>query len=180
MKISRECLTGLPAGTAELGLRSLPNRLVTRRTNGLLEERLRFEALLMFEPLFTTKAEGLDICLAIVRTIVDARGGGLGAANNQQGGAAAHFTLPAGCGIGSWGGQRPSMGDYVTGMGPRTGRPPPEGANVALPRYAPALPEGGNVEVAHGPYTLGDTRAVMIEGPSREALELVEVAPARQ
>ena len=27
-----------------------------------------------------------------------------------------------------------------------------------------------------GPYTLGDTRAVMIEGPSREALELVEVA----
>ena len=26
-----------------------------------------------------------------------------------------------------------------------------------------------------GPYTLGDTRAVMIEGPSREAMELVEV-----
>ena len=25
------------------------------------------------------------------------------------------------------------------------------------------------------PYTLGDTRAVMIEGPSREALELVEI-----
>ena len=25
------------------------------------------------------------------------------------------------------------------------------------------------------PYPLGDTRAVMIEGPSREALELVEV-----
>ena len=25
------------------------------------------------------------------------------------------------------------------------------------------------------PYALGDTRAVMIEGPSREALELVEV-----
>ncbi len=25
------------------------------------------------------------------------------------------------------------------------------------------------------PYELGDTRAVMIEGPSREALELVEV-----
>jgi len=26
------------------------------------------------------------------------------------------------------------------------------------------------------PYALGDTRAVMIEGPSREALELVEIA----
>jgi hypothetical protein len=25
------------------------------------------------------------------------------------------------------------------------------------------------------PYRLGDTRAVMIEGPSREAIELVEV-----
>jgi hypothetical protein len=97
----------------------------------LLEERLRFEALLTFEPLFTTKAEGLDIRLAIVRTIVDAHGGGLGAANNQQGGAAAHFTLPAGCGIGSWGGQRPSMADYVMEMGATRGRAPPEGANVA-------------------------------------------------
>jgi nitrogen fixation/metabolism regulation signal transduction histidine kinase len=48
----------------------------------LLEESLRFEALRTFEPLFTTKAEGLDICLAVVRTIVDAHGGGLGAANN--------------------------------------------------------------------------------------------------
>ena len=26
------------------------------------------------------------------------------------------------------------------------------------------------------PYTLGDTRAAMIEGPSREAIELIEVA----
>jgi hypothetical protein len=26
------------------------------------------------------------------------------------------------------------------------------------------------------PHPLGDTRAVMIEGPSREALELVEIA----
>jgi 4-hydroxyphenylpyruvate dioxygenase-like putative hemolysin len=25
------------------------------------------------------------------------------------------------------------------------------------------------------PYTLGDTRAAMIEGPSREAIELVEI-----
>ena len=58
------------------------------------------------------------------------------------------------------------MGDYVTVMGPKDG--------------ATAAPEGGNVDVAHGPYTRGDTRAVMIEGPSREALELVEVAPARQ
>jgi hypothetical protein len=30
------------------------------------------------------------------------------------------------------------------------------------------------VTFLEGPYALGDTRAVMIEGPSREALELVE------
>jgi hypothetical protein len=32
-----------------------------------------------------------------------------------------------------------------------------------------------NVKFLEQPYKLGDTRAVMIEGPSREALELVEV-----
>jgi signal transduction histidine kinase len=50
----------------------------------------------MFEPLYTTKAEGLGMGLAIVRTIVDAHGGGLGAGNNAQGGATVHFTLPVG------------------------------------------------------------------------------------
>jgi catechol 2,3-dioxygenase-like lactoylglutathione lyase family enzyme len=34
---------------------------------------------------------------------------------------------------------------------------------------------GEGVTVLEAPYPLGDTRAVMIEGPSREALELVEV-----
>ncbi len=35
--------------------------------------------------------------------------------------------------------------------------------------------KGEDVTFLDGPYRLGDTRAVMIEGPSREALELVEV-----
>jgi catechol 2,3-dioxygenase-like lactoylglutathione lyase family enzyme len=35
--------------------------------------------------------------------------------------------------------------------------------------------KGEGVRFLDGPYTLGDTRAVMIEGPSKEALELVEV-----
>jgi len=35
---------------------------------------------------------------------------------------------------------------------------------------------GEGVTFLEEPYPLGDTRAVMIEGPSREALELVEVA----
>jgi catechol 2,3-dioxygenase-like lactoylglutathione lyase family enzyme len=34
---------------------------------------------------------------------------------------------------------------------------------------------GEGVTFLDGPYRLGDTRAVMIEGPSREAIELVEV-----
>ena len=35
--------------------------------------------------------------------------------------------------------------------------------------------KGEGVTILDGPYKLGDTRAVMIEGPSREAIELVEV-----
>jgi 4-hydroxyphenylpyruvate dioxygenase-like putative hemolysin len=34
---------------------------------------------------------------------------------------------------------------------------------------------GEGVAFLDGPYKIGDTRAVMIEGPSREAIELVEV-----
>ena len=34
---------------------------------------------------------------------------------------------------------------------------------------------GEAVTILDGPYRLGDTRAVMIEGPSREAIALVEV-----
>jgi hypothetical protein len=35
---------------------------------------------------------------------------------------------------------------------------------------------GEGVTFLEEPYALGSTRAVMIEGPSREALELVEIA----
>jgi signal transduction histidine kinase len=48
----------------------------------------------MFQPLYTTKAEGLGMGLAIVRTIVGAHGGALGAANNVHRGATFHFTVP--------------------------------------------------------------------------------------
>jgi signal transduction histidine kinase len=48
----------------------------------------------IFQSLYTTKADGLGMGLAIARTIVDAHGGRLGAVNNDQGGATVHFTLP--------------------------------------------------------------------------------------
>jgi signal transduction histidine kinase len=49
----------------------------------------------MFQPLYTTKAEGLGMGLAITRTIVDAHRGRLGAANNVHGAATFRFALPA-------------------------------------------------------------------------------------
>jgi signal transduction histidine kinase len=51
----------------------------------------------MFEPLYTTKREGLGMGLAIARTIVQAHGGQLHASNNAAGGATFGFTLPV-CG----------------------------------------------------------------------------------
>jgi C4-dicarboxylate-specific signal transduction histidine kinase len=48
----------------------------------------------IFEPLYTTKTEGLGMGLAIVRTIVHAHGGAVGVENNPQGGASLHVTLP--------------------------------------------------------------------------------------
>ncbi len=48
----------------------------------------------IFTVLYTTKAEGIGMGLAIARTIVDAHGGRLTTANNPQGGATFQFTLP--------------------------------------------------------------------------------------
>jgi two-component system sensor kinase FixL len=48
----------------------------------------------IFEPLYTTKREGLGMGLAIVHTIISAHGGTVGAENNLDGGASFRFTLP--------------------------------------------------------------------------------------
>ena len=48
----------------------------------------------IFEPLYTTKREGIGMGLAIARTIVGAHGGRLTADNNADGGATFQFVLP--------------------------------------------------------------------------------------
>ena len=48
----------------------------------------------IFEPIYTTKREGLGMGLAIARTIVNAHGGAVWAENNPEGGASLRCTLP--------------------------------------------------------------------------------------
>jgi two-component system sensor kinase FixL len=49
----------------------------------------------VFEQFFTTKAKGLGMGLAIVRSIIKSHGGTIAAENVDGGGARFHFTLPA-------------------------------------------------------------------------------------
>jgi len=48
----------------------------------------------VFEPLFTTKATGMGMGLAISHSIIEAHGGRLWAENNPEAGATFHFTVP--------------------------------------------------------------------------------------
>jgi two-component system sensor kinase FixL len=48
----------------------------------------------IFDPFYTTKTEGVGIGLSIVKTIIEAHGGTVGAENNPDRGAAFWFTLP--------------------------------------------------------------------------------------
>lgn len=52
----------------------------------------------IFEPFYSTKAQGLGMGLAICRAIIHAHGGHLRVANNPDRGATFHFTLPVGKG----------------------------------------------------------------------------------
>ncbi|MGK8892477.1 sensor histidine kinase [Burkholderia gladioli] len=49
----------------------------------------------IFEPFYTTKAEGMGMGLAICRSIMEAHGGTLGAEPNPAGGTIMRFTVPA-------------------------------------------------------------------------------------
>ena len=63
---------------------------VSDRGTGIAPE----EIVHIFEPFFTTKPDGMGMGLAISRTIIQAHGGKIRAANNALGGATFAFTLP--------------------------------------------------------------------------------------
>ena len=81
-----------------------PRRLTTARDGPAVKVSVRDSGVgldgknvdRMFQPLYTTKAEGLGMGLAVANTIVTAHGGRLGASSNEEGGATFHFTLPDG------------------------------------------------------------------------------------
>jgi len=50
----------------------------------------------VFTPFFTTKTNGMGMGLAISRTIIEAHGGKIQAANNESRGCTVRFNLPAG------------------------------------------------------------------------------------
>src|SRR5690606_619665 len=49
----------------------------------------------VFDSFFTTKADGMGMCLAICQSIIAAHGGAITASNVPSGGACFEFTLPA-------------------------------------------------------------------------------------
>jgi len=63
---------------------------VSDRGPGIPEDKLKE----VFEPFFTSKADGMGMGLSIARTIVEAHNGQIWAENQSSGGAVFHLSLP--------------------------------------------------------------------------------------
>jgi len=63
---------------------------VSDRGPGIPEDKLEE----VFEPFFTSKAEGMGMGLSIARTIIEAHHGQISAKNRDHGGASLRFRIP--------------------------------------------------------------------------------------
>jgi C4-dicarboxylate-specific signal transduction histidine kinase len=63
---------------------------VSDRGTGITEDKLKE----VFEPFFTSKAEGMGMGLSIARTIIEAHNGQISAKNRDDGGASFRIRLP--------------------------------------------------------------------------------------
>lgn len=86
-------MAGMPSGTITLATRNAGDqiRISVADTGPGLSAELGGR---IFEPLYTTKAEGLGMGLAISRSVVEAHGGKLWVDSDGASGATFHFTLP--------------------------------------------------------------------------------------
>ena len=92
-----EAMADIAGGERQLVIRTAPTEQqcvcvsVADRGHGIPPENLER----VFEPFFSTKAQGLGLGLSVCRTIISAQGGLLWATHNTARGAIFHFTLPA-------------------------------------------------------------------------------------
>jgi len=66
---------------------------VSDRGSGIPEDKLKE----VFEPFYTSKPEGMGMGLSIARTIIEAHGGLISAANRDHGGASFRIKIPLVC-----------------------------------------------------------------------------------
>jgi len=97
VKNASEAMTAVPPASRRLTLAVHGNgdghvRVRVRDTGGGIPDDVMDR---LFHPFVTTKPDGMGLGLAVCRTIVEAHGGTLRAANNAEGGATFEFTLPA-------------------------------------------------------------------------------------
>jgi two-component system sensor kinase FixL len=91
-----DAIDGAPGGERRVAVRASANGdgfiecAVSDTGAGIAPERLDD----IFDPFVTTRSHGMGMGLPISKSIVEAHGGRLWAANNAQRGATFHFTIP--------------------------------------------------------------------------------------